>query len=78
MRSKNFSAHRKNFNTFLPIAFAIVLLFGHPIQAQHLIWAQKAGGVSGIFPDTGSGIVVDASGNSYVVGGFGGAATSSD
>ncbi|TDI81908.1 MAG: hypothetical protein E2O79_07165, partial [Caldithrix sp.] len=50
------------------LLFGVVFLFfAGAIQAQDLIWARRAGGLS---HDSGADIVVDASGNSYITGHF--------
>ena len=57
----------------IPLLVLILsLLFAEAVQGQELIWAKRAGGGS---HDSGSDIVVVASGNSYVTGDFHGSIT---
>jgi hypothetical protein len=60
--------------TFL-IVLLLLILYSCVVNFAQLnpwLWAKKAGG---IFSDSGHGIAVDASGNSYVTGFFGSSAT---
>jgi hypothetical protein len=51
----------------LLFCYLILVSLGLKAQAPDFAWARKAGGSDS---DVGSGIVVDGSGNSYVIGGF--------
>lgn len=66
MEHQNFSLRERR--PVLAVLFGFVFLFlTGAVQAQDLIWAKQAGGVS---LDLGSNIAIDADGNCYVVGVF--------
>ena len=66
------SSSQKQWSVAIVLVGVVFLFVTGAVQAQDLIWAKRAGGVSG---DSGFDIVVDAFGNSYVTGHFEGAAT---
>lgn len=55
------------------LALALWLVGVSSGRAQDLVWAKRAGGIGTL--DTGYGIAVDRSGNSYATGFFSGPAT---
>ena len=62
------NSNSQNVRSVPILLFGVVFLFfAGAIQAQDLIWARRAGGLS---HDSGFDIVVDASGNSYITGHF--------
>ena len=54
------------------LSLCFILPVSPALRAQDLVWAKRAGGTTS---DSGRGIAVDGSGNSYVTGEFFGAAT---
>ena len=54
------------------LVFSLILFASSLAQAQELVWAKQAGGITN--EDIGRAIAVDGAGNSYVTGLFGGEA----